>query len=482
MNGTAQSLGIQHVFVLMLENRSFDHLLGFSGITGTDAATGAPARIDGLSGSESNLYDGQSYLVQEGADYRMPIDPNHEFQDVLLQLCGPNAVYSPGGPYPPADNSGFVASYIASGGGRDPGEIMKCYRPGQLPVLNALAREFVACDNWHASLPGPTWPNRMFVHGASSGGLDHSPATTEIVAWETVAGFPLPNGTIFDLLSRAGVTRRLYGGDDFPMVAALKGIHLDDIRHYSLFASDLAQPAYPYRYIFIEPCYDELSDYRNGDSQHPLADVTKGEALIKSTYEAIRNSAVWPDSLLIVTWDEHGGFYDHAGDPPPAVPPGDSPDPRYNRNGFAFDRYGPRVPAVVISPRIPRNLIDHRVYDHASIPATLESLFGLPALTARDASANRLDALVTLPAARADCPATLPAPAAAVTRPDDSADRGNLPAILHAAMRQEITLAPERADEIARRVAAIGTRADARQYLDEVRAKIHPRHSHSARS
>ncbi len=203
---------------------------------------------------------------------------------------------------------------------------MKCYTPAQLPVLNALAREFAVCDNWYASMPGPTWPNRMFVHAGSSGGLDHSPTVGEIAEWEGISGFPLPNGTIFDRLNSASIRRRLYGGDDFPMVAALKSIHLSDIRHYSLFAEDLQQTGYADRYIFIEPSYDVLNKYRNGASQHPLGDVTRGEALIKQTYEAIRNSPVWNSSLLIVTWDEHGGFYDH-------VLPGAAPAPADGASG-----------------------------------------------------------------------------------------------------------------------------------------------------
>src|ERR1035438_10025224 len=137
---------IRHVFVLMLENRAFDHMLGFSGITGSDAVTGQPTQINGLTGSETNQFGGQSYGVAQPAEYTMPVDPAHEFPDVLTQLCGPGAVYPSGGAYPPIVNSGFVASYVQSGGS-DPGQILRCFAPSQLPVLNALAREFVVCDN-----------------------------------------------------------------------------------------------------------------------------------------------------------------------------------------------------------------------------------------------------------------------------------------------------------------------------------------------
>jgi phospholipase C len=484
---------IEHVFVLVLENRSFDHMLGFSGISGSDAVTGAPANVDGLTGSESNTFNGQPFSVSAGAPDRMPADPGHEFSNVLLQLCGSGVSYPRGGPYPAINKSGFVASYVESGGGSGPGVVMNCYSPTQLPVLHALAAEFVVCDNWHASMPGPTWPNRMFVHAASSNGLDHSPSMAEIAGWEALAGFSFPNGTIFDALEKEGIKHRLYGGDDFPMVSALKGIHLDDIRHYSQFAGDLQQSSFPFSYVFIEPSYDVANDYENGTSQHPLADVNDGEALIKATYETLRNSAFWESSLLIITWDEHGGFYDHA-IPLDAVAPSVSDlNSGHNQNGFTFEKYGPRVPAVVISPSIARNLIDHRLYDHASIPATLEALFGLSPLTKRDAAANSLLPLLALATPRQDAPTVLPPavfseatpPAvataesvpnlASVSRPDDSANDGNLPGIVQGALRQDLALSPPaQRPVIIARVGSIKKRSEAVQYLNEVRLKIAP--------
>ena len=118
--------------------------------------------------------------------------------------------------------------------------------------------------------------------------------------------------------------------------------------------------------------------------------MTRGEELIKATHEAIRNSPVWNNSLLIITWDEHGGFYDHVF-PGAAPAPADGAPTTFNRHGFTFDLYGPRVPAIVVSPLIPRNQVDHRLYDHASIPATLESLFDIAPLTQRDSNARPLD-------------------------------------------------------------------------------------------
>jgi phospholipase C len=478
---------IKHVFVLMLENRSFDHMLGFSPIVGTNAASGAATESVRLKGDEKNVYHDVSYPVKDNAENVMHFDPNHEFEDVVHQLCGERAVYPPKGKFPPIDNSGFVASYAA--GAKDGfGDVMRCYNPGALPVLNALAKEFVLCDNWHAPMPGPTWPNRMFVHAASSGGLDHSPTIPEIVQWESIGGFRFLNGTIFDRLQAKGISRRLYGGDDFPMVAAIKGIGLDDIRKYDEFANDLKQLQYPYTYIFIEPSYDIFNKYRLGTSQHPLGDVRRGEALIKETYEAIRNSPHWGESMMIVTWDEHGGFFDH-GIPPAAVAPGDSiPNVGHNCNGFTFEQYGSRVPALVISPLIPKNLIDHRLYDHASVPATLEHLFDLAPMTNRDAGANHLAGLITLDTPR-DTPKTLPGTFEKVTclvqtavaellgatpHAGASANEGNLPAIVHAAMQQQIALAPKATAAILGRVNAISTVADARAYLREVRNQALP--------
>jgi phospholipase C len=349
---SAVPVQLTNIFVLMLENRSFDHMLGFSGITGFDAETGAPTAVKGLAGSESNSYRGQVYNVSRGADETMPVDPGHEFLDVLEELCGTNAAYLPGGNYPSINSSGFVSDYALShteDEGNAPGnygEVLKCFDPEQLPVLNALAREFAVCDNWYASIPGPTWPNRLFAFAASSDGLDHSPTTAEILTWETVDGIEFRNGTIFDALRRKSPNGwRIYSGDDFPLVAALKGITLSDIRNYDRFAADVAKADYPCLFTWIEPNYGDMASgtFKGGTSQHPTDGVTPGEAVIKATYEAIRNSPHWNSSLLIVTWDEHGGFFDHA-TPPVAIPPGDTePLSKYNQHGFTFAQYGVRV-------------------------------------------------------------------------------------------------------------------------------------------
>jgi len=480
----------KHLFVLMLENRAFDQMLGFSMINGRDAQTGQPPQVSGLTGNESNVFNGLTCTVSKGADFVTLADPGHEFTNVLEQLCGSSATYPPDGAYPAIDNSGFIAFYAASGAA--PGEVLKCFAPEQLPVVTALAQEFAVCDNWHASMPGPTVPNRMFAHAASSGGLDHTPTTDEILLWETIGGFELKSGTVFDALRKKGVSYRLYAGDDFPMVAALKGISLLDIHDYSEFAGDLSQAAFPYGYVFIEPSYDVLNEFRTSTSQHPLSDITLGERLIKETYEAIRNSALWETSVLLITWDEHGGFYDHVS-PPAAEAPGDSsPKGEYNQYGFTFQQYGPRVPAIVISPFIPKNTIDHRLYDHASIPAMIKAVFGAGPLTARDRQANSPDRLLSLQSARPDTPASLSSAAEAAvhpvmnmavcdlntvvaSRPDETVDQGILPVIIHSALRQELEMSPDQGAQILKRVQSIKTREQARKYLAEVQTKVRAR-------
>lgn len=443
MNNTEPN--IKNVFVLMLENHSFDNIFAMSGIQDINAATV----------HDWNSYQGEKYLVQDGAPPCMTTDPGHEFKDVLEQLCGAEAACKyKGGAYPSVNNSGFASSYATSlsedTGTPAPdhtGDIMACFNTRkQLPVICQLANEFAICDNWYSSLPGPTWPNRFFVHGASSAGWSDSPHVGDEVTWELFHGFRYNNGSIFQALSNAGHGWRLYNDDKnqfsddasgpeyggwISQVAALQGISQLDLHSIDRFCSDLNEqtaaglPAYTYSYTFIEPNFGRSffspqppykgPTYKGGSSQHPEDDPSGGEGLIKAVYEAIRNSPVWNTSLLIIVYDEHGGFYDHV-KPCYAVPPGDGiPEGQVTRNalGFDFTQYGVRVPAVIVSPLIPRGRVDHTLYDHSSILATLERLLGMKPLTKRDEGAKDLRHLLTNRAPREDCPKTLVSPVTA---------------------------------------------------------------------
>lgn len=492
----AKSAKIKHIFVLMMENRSFDHLFGFSGITGRDAVTGLPRAVDGLNGSETNPGPGPvhvNYPVTRGAPYRMPHDPAHEFQDVLRQLCGvdrttgKDPTYPPGGPYPPITKDGYAMSYLKSGGS-DPADVMKCFSPDQIPELMELATNYAICDNWFASMPGPTWPNRMFVHAATSGYMDDSQDDSHTVWWELGpgGGIPFAHGTIFANIDRHGGNWRIYSDDTFPQVSALDGISIRQVRGLWELGKDLATADFQtVQYVFIEPYYDTFGDgpSANANSHHPVSDLSKGNALIRRVYDTIRNSPVWNDSLLIVTWDEHGGFYDHV-KPPPAPRPN---DPRTDESEeldfhhFAFDQYGPRVPAIVISPWIPMGTVDHRLYDHASIPATIERLFGLPAMTNRDASANSVLDLCTLSSPRTEAPERSMPPFAG----GGGVDEGKPPlhqfiaaqpipvgmvGYLRTALSLDLELSPQ-ADAMAR-AQAVGTLDQAQNYLYEVKQRV----------
>jgi phospholipase C len=425
---------IQHVFVLMLENRAFDHMLGFSEITGLDAVTGNPTSIDGvISKSLFNVNPSAPNVKVSPsieADFKLykpaDDDPGHEFFDTLVSLCGLNATYN-GGVYPQIDNSGFIAEYATMKTRnpsklfvQNPDNIMKCYSPERLPVLNLLASEFVVCDRWFSSMPGPTWPNRFFMHAASSGGLDDSPSGLQSAGGTLFDGYRFENGTIFDRLDDSCIDWQIFAGDSFPVSLAISGMTLNElqgrIRDFDEFKEAVNDPDFSPSYIFIEPNYGNdlppsAEDFTCGNSQHPLDDVTRGERLIKQVYETIRNSPHWNSSLLLITYDEHGGFYDHV-PPPSAVAPGDSiSDEDNNNHNFNFEQLGVRVPAVVISPLIPRGMIDHTVYDHTSLLATIEELFGLKPLTDRDAAANTLAHLLSLYSPRTDAPTALPEPA-----------------------------------------------------------------------
>jgi phospholipase C len=422
--GTRAKPKIEHVFVLMMENRSFDHMLGFSGITGVDI-DGNPTVFNAGFGqtlnSNVNPLTMAPVFVSAPADFQLKDvdnDPGHEFENTLTALCGKGSVYNavPGG-YPPIDNSGFIQNYLDNGSAT-PQRIMLCYGPEQLPVINRLATEFAVCDQWFSSLPGPTWPNRFFLLAATSGGLDGSPSQWDVVTSTTVEGYRFENGNIFDLLDEYCIDWRIFEGDDFPVSFAMRGMNLNDLqgrfKDFDDFASEVNQVDFSEKFVFIEPKYGSHKfdvtgpgDFACGNSMHPLDDVTRGEKLVKKVYETIRNSPHWESSMLIVTFDEHGGFYDHVR-PGPAVPPGDLITQGYVQNHFLFDQLGVRVPALVISPYTKKGVIDHTVYDHTSMLATVERLFGMKNLTKRDKAASDVLHLLSLDNPRTDTPATLP--------------------------------------------------------------------------
>lgn len=374
---------IDHFVVLMLENRSFDNLLGVLYDKADD--------FDGLAGTEINP-DPHGAAIEvwnnagtDEATMRTPNpDPGELWTDINTQLFGTPTVAIPT-PAPTMD--GFVKNYLAQKNGPVGRDIMHYFTPKQVPVISTLAKSFAVCDRWFASAPCQTWPNRWFVHCASADGHENNEP------------LHLPDvETIYNRLEQAGMHDwKIYFHDLAQAHTLLKLLLLSDHFHfYRQFQADCQSGQLP-TYSFIEPqYYSDLAHPEN--DQHPPSVVTLGEQLIADVYNCIRSSKLWKKTMLIITYDEHGGCYDHV--PPPVA---SEPEPPKPGQAFNFDRYGVRVPAVLVSPFVPPGTKFRATgavpYDHTSIIATLRKRFpalGGP-LTQRDAQAPDLDAVLTLP-------------------------------------------------------------------------------------
>ena len=384
---------IDHVVVLMLENRSFDSVLGKLYESRPD--------FDGLTGTESNLFKGKAVPVWTSAsdrsvDTEIPSpDPCESFDDMREQIFG--RIDDSG----PATMGGFVSNY-AKAKGANPADIMHYYRPEQVKVISNLAKSFAVSDRWHASAPNQTWPNRFFTHCGTAGGyVNNMPLHV-----------PYTMKTVFSRLTEARRSWRIYF-HDIPQSATLTDIWSELPDHLYSFEDHFMADAMAGRlpnYSFIEPRYFACAAVnRLPNDEHPPHDIALGERLIARCYDAIRNGAGWDRTLFIITFDEHGGLYDHVS-PPKAV----SPDKNFP-NGFKFDRFGVRVPAILISPWIPPGTVlrpkGKTPFDHTSIIATLRSLFGIGPLTARDKAAPDLLAALSLPQPTNEGPTHLELPA-----------------------------------------------------------------------
>jgi phospholipase C len=397
---------IEHIVVLMLENRSFDCMLG--------RLYPKSEAFDGLDGSETNPWhrpDGSVEQIGVWSSPTMPPqaacipdpDPGELFTDFQMQLFG-----LCGGQQP--NMSGFVDNYMRqprlSGSPCDPRAVMHCFTPAQVPVLSLLARSFGVSDRWHASAPCETWPNRYFAHCGTAGGFVNNERSRFPRRW------PRMMPTVFNHLGKAGYSWKIYF-HDLPQAATLCRLWPDIPTRFYLFEEEFANDARSGRlpnYSFIEPRYyaNWLANKVPND-QHPPHDIVYGEQLIAAVYNAVRSAPIWKRTLLIITYDESGGCFDHV-PPPSAVPPG-GPYP----DGFTFDRYGARVPAVIVSPFVaPGSILrpplaaasePSHPFDHTSIIATLQRILGFAApMTPRIAAAPDLLCTLTLSAPENDGP------------------------------------------------------------------------------
>jgi phospholipase C len=369
---------IKHIVVLMMENRSFDHMLGY--LTGA----GMP-EVNGLTGSEQNLEaDGTPHPVFEfAADQTAFVEPGKTIFDNSLDPChSPDCVRAQ-----LADsNGGFVKNFVAE---KNPpasqrGLVMGHYTAAHLPVYDHLAREYCVCDAWHSSIPGDTWPNRLFSLSGRTSPRVHFSLIDRLKA--LLGGSGPANLPIYDVES---FTRHLdlsqwrwYSHDPATLRGAdklyrqISDLHRDNFAYFDRqkespltrvlesaivegdsFLDHAAQNALR-QVSWIDPNFIDLHVLDpNSNDDHPPSDVRAGQALVLMLHDALRDTQDWRDTLLVVTYDEHGGFYDHVA--PPAV-----------NDGSGFPTLGVRVPALAIGPRV-KNQVSHQLFDHTSLIKTI---------------------------------------------------------------------------------------------------------------
>jgi phospholipase C len=377
---------IDHIVVLMLENRSFDHMLGYLSLEG------GRQDVDGLTGNEVNFHDEQEFRVQRMSSPIMNGDPCHEWDCVKEQLDN--------------DNGGFVSSYakhVAS----HPEFVMNYFNAADLPVYDHLAREFTICDRWFCSIPGPTQPNRAYALAGTSEGIKNNFSPKELAlngGWNAL--------TIFEQLPK-DVSWRCYSHDisGLRFFKKFKKSLVPEIDKIDKFFEAAREGALP-NVSWIDPDFGMAIYPGPPNDDHPPHDVRHAQNLVSAVYNALltAGNALWMKTLLVVTYDEHGGFYDHVS--PRQFKPADT-------NGEDFRQYGPRVPAFIVSPWAVRQRAygsqshdlepGQVVFDHTSILRTILRRFCTPAggqtpgMTTRIDAANDLSVLLTEQHPRNDC-------------------------------------------------------------------------------
>lgn len=392
---TAGLQNLKHIVVLMMENRSFDHMLG--------GLMKKYPKVNGLTGNESNPdTNGNIVKVQQKAEFQSQLDPDpdHHFPGVDLQLFGG----IPAGPGRVANMQGFVKDYFSQTKDVNRSHnIMYYFDPADLPVLTTLATEYALFNGWFSSIPGPTICNRAFAHYGTSFGQ---------VGMDIFYILDKGISSIYERMVQAGHTAKIYYYDQPSSTMEIVNLLKNQPQIFATldqFIGDCQANTLP-EYCFIEPCYNDHPGPDGGQvlasDQHPDHNVREGERFIANVYNAIRtNPALWQSTALLIVYDEHGGIYDHV------VPPGCTAD-GYTASGdatgtgepFAFDRLGVRVPAVLVSPWIPRGTIvpgtesgNAQIFEHASIPGTVTKFFlkGDAKRTVREQNASTFLGLLT---------------------------------------------------------------------------------------
>ncbi len=342
--------GIEHVVVVMMENRSFDHFLGW--------LPGANGKQAGLSYADPSgkLVPTWHADVKNGCSFT---DPDHSYDGARIQYDGGRM----NGFLTDTANDVYAVSY---------------YGAEDRPFMSQLALNYTSCDNYFCSILGPTYPNRFFQHAAATDRLSNTSTTST-----------LP--TIWDRLNQPGGPTGRYYFSDVPFLALWGAKYIPISGHYLEFLADASRGTLP-NVSFIDPRFEDEGDGTSNDD-HPLADIRAGDSLLSEIFHALASGPAWDKTVLVVNYDEWGGFFDHVAPPrvTPGVPVGASPSSGIDQdlvNGKVLAGF--RVPGIVASPFTkgspskPR--LSHRMFDHTSVLKLIEWRWGLKPLTARDAS------------------------------------------------------------------------------------------------
>jgi phospholipase C len=364
---------IRHVVHLILENRSFDQMLGCLKEVHADLDGIDPAALHSNSDTSGRPYKQASTKIRQMLKW----DPHHEVARVAVQLAN--------------GNSGFVLDYSQQypDSTEEARQLIMSYYPLDfLPALHPLGRNFAVCDRWFSSVPGPTWPNRFFALSGTSNGRVNMPDDGTHKA-DLAGYFQQTQVTLFDRLNEKAVHWKVYF-HDIPQTCVLdeqrKPHNVARYFYIDQFYKDARglESDFP-EYCLIEP---DFMGYGQNDD-HPPHDIMRAEKLIADVFNAVRaNDALWQSTLLVVVFDEHGGFYDHVV-PPAAVPPDDAEPSEYS-----FDQLGVRVPAILVSPWVEPGAV-HEQFDHTSVLKYLSEKWALGALGRRTAAAKSIGSVIS---------------------------------------------------------------------------------------
>jgi phospholipase C len=303
------------------------------------------------------------------------LDPGHSYNDGRVQY-----------------NNGAADGWLLDGSDEDltnnPKQANDVYAIGyygqdDLAFLGKAAPAFTACDNYFAGILAETYPNRFYMHAAQTDRLKNDSTTST-----------LP--TIWSRLEEKGASGRYYFSD-LPFLALWGNRYANISKPFSQFLADATAGTLP-NVAFIDPRFEDEGS-GTSDDDHPHADIRAGEAFLNQIYDALRASPNWSKTVLVITYDEWGGFFDHVPPPLAPIPPASA------AAGDKDGRLGFRVPCVVISPYARRSFIAHGQYDHTSILKMIEWRFGLPPLTVRDQTANNLAEVLNFSAPNSAAPA-----------------------------------------------------------------------------